>query len=137
LLHRAVEAGLPDHLLFKTLWDTGCLEKRLGRQDAALAAMQELSTTRNPYRVRALEYLAKHQEHRQRDYAAALQLTRSALALEDTPELRKRAARLMSRIDRKSPPLFEITSSDEIPAAPARLSGSKRRAARSARPRVQ
>jgi uncharacterized protein YprB with RNaseH-like and TPR domain len=55
-------------LLFKTLWDIGVVEKRLGREDAALAAVTELTESRNPYRVRAFEELAKHYEHRARDY---------------------------------------------------------------------
>jgi hypothetical protein len=54
LFRRAVEMGLPDSLLFKTLWDIGAVEKRLGREDAALAAVTELTESRNPYRVRAL-----------------------------------------------------------------------------------
>ncbi len=65
----------PISLLFKTLWDIGAVEKRLGREDAALAAVTELAASRNPYRVRALEELAKHYEHRERNYAAALEMT--------------------------------------------------------------
>jgi hypothetical protein len=95
--------GLPDGLLFKTLWDIGVVEKRLGREDAALAAVTELTESRNPYRVRALEELAKHYEHRARDYAAALEMTSKALAIEDTPELRRREERLKGRVDRRRP----------------------------------
>src|ERR1035437_3376114 len=58
LFRRAVEMGLPDHLLFRTMWDIAPREKRLGREDAALAAISELAACRNPYRVRALEALA-------------------------------------------------------------------------------
>ena len=46
--------GLPDDLLFRTLWDIGTLEKRLGRADAALAVFTELAACRNAYRARAL-----------------------------------------------------------------------------------
>ena len=99
LFRRAVEMGLPDDLLFKTLWDIGVVEKRLGREDAALAAVTELAESRNPYRVRALEELAKHYEHRARDYAAALEMTSRALAIEDTPEMRRREERLKGRVD--------------------------------------
>jgi tetratricopeptide (TPR) repeat protein len=99
LFRRAVEMGLPDALLFKTLWDIGVVERRLGREDAALAAVTELTESRNPYRVRALEELAKHYEHRARDYAAALEMTQRALAIEDTPEMRKREERLKARVD--------------------------------------
>src|ERR1039458_10145315 len=68
LLRRAGDLGLPDPLLFRTLWDIAGLEKRLGRDQAALAAVAELAASRNPYRVRALEHLAKHYEHRERNY---------------------------------------------------------------------
>ena len=41
--------------------------------------------SRNPYRVRAFEEIAKHYEHREKNYAMALEMTRNALAFEDTP----------------------------------------------------
>jgi uncharacterized protein YprB with RNaseH-like and TPR domain len=100
LFRRAVDLGLPDHLLFQTLWDIATVEKRLGRSDAALAAFAELAESRNPYRVRALQALTKHYEHRERNYAMALEMTRSALALEDTPENRRREERLKARVNR-------------------------------------
>jgi hypothetical protein len=92
--------GLPDALLFKTLWDIAGLEKRLGREDAALAAVTELAAGRNPYRVRALEALAKHYEHRERNYSMALEMARTARELEDTPAIRRREMRLKERLDR-------------------------------------
>jgi hypothetical protein len=103
LLRRAVEMGLPDELLFRTLWDIAVLEKRLGREDAALAAVSELAASRNPYRVRALEALAKHYEHRERNYAMALEMARAARQWEDTPALRRRELRLQSRLERRLP----------------------------------
>src|SRR4029079_11868359 len=108
LLHRAVGMGLPDHLLFRTLWDISTLERRGGRDDAALAAVTELPATRNPYRVRALEALAKHYEHRERNYAMALEMTRSAMALEDTPEIRRREERLRNRLGRVRTPRLAL-----------------------------
>ncbi len=103
LLRRAVDLGLPDALLFKTLWDIGAIEKRLGRTDAALAIFTDLAASRNVYRTRALGELAKHYEHRERNYAMALEMTRSALALDDTPELRRRQRRLEERVARIRP----------------------------------
>ena len=103
LLRRAVAMGLPDALLFKTLWDIAAMEKRLGREDAALAAVTELAGARNPYRVRALEALAKHYEHRERNYAMALEMTRTARELEDTPAIRRRELRLKARQERPLP----------------------------------
>jgi uncharacterized protein YprB with RNaseH-like and TPR domain len=99
LFRRAVDMGLPDDLLFRTLWDIAVMEKRLGREEAALAAFAELAGSRNPYRVRALEEVAKHYEHRERNYAMALETTRSALVLEDNSALRRREERLKGRIE--------------------------------------
>jgi len=100
LLRRAVDLGLPDDLLFRTLWDIGTLEKRLGRPDAALAQFTELATARNAYRVRALRELAIHYEHGERNYAMALEMTHSARALEDSAEWQRREQRLRGRAAR-------------------------------------
>lgn len=100
LLRRAVDLGLPDDLLFRTLWDIGTMEKRLGKADAALAVFSDLAASRSAYRPRAFAELAKHYEHGERNYAMALEMTRSALALEDTPELRRRERRLAERVAR-------------------------------------
>ncbi|MBZ5728123.1 MAG: ribonuclease H-like domain-containing protein [Acidobacteriia bacterium] len=100
LYRRAVEMGLPDPLLFKTLWDSALLERRLGRAAAALAAITELAGSRNPYRARAFEELAKHYEHGERNYAMALEMTRGALEIADTPAVRRREQRLKKRMER-------------------------------------
>jgi tetratricopeptide (TPR) repeat protein len=97
LLRRAVELGLPDELLFRTLWDMAIVEKRLGRTAAALAAFTDLAGSRNPYRARALEEVAKYYEHTEKNYGMALEVTRSALDFEDTAELRRREERLAKR----------------------------------------
>ena len=102
LLRRAVDLGLPDQLLFKTLWDIAAIEKRLGRVEGARAGFMELTVSQNPYRARAYEELAKHYERRERDYAAALEMTRRALELEDTPLLRRREQRLSGRLEKLS-----------------------------------
>ncbi len=103
LLHRAVDLGLPDGLLFRTLWDTATIEKKLGRETAALAILTDLAQSRNPYRVAALEALAKYQEHRQRNYAMALETIRTARAVADSEELAHRQARLERRLTRVKP----------------------------------
>jgi tetratricopeptide (TPR) repeat protein len=102
LFRRAVEAGLPDHQLFRTLWDVAALERRLGHGDAALAALTELAAARNPYRAQALAELAKHYEHRERNHAMALEMTRAALEIEDSPALRRREQRLQTRLARQA-----------------------------------
>ena len=100
LFRRALEMGLPDDLLFRTMWDVALLERRMGRHDAALAMVTELTASRNPYRVKAFGELAKHYEHREKNYAMALEMTLSALAIEDTPENRRREQRLKLRLTR-------------------------------------
>ena len=100
LFRRAVAMGLPDHLLFRTQWDIAAIERRSGRADASLAVLTDLAAERNPYRVRALAELAKHYEHNERSYAMALEMTRAALALDDSAELRRREERLKIRIAR-------------------------------------
>ncbi|MFB3828393.1 MAG: ribonuclease H-like domain-containing protein [Bryobacteraceae bacterium] len=98
LFRRAVDLGLPDDLLFRTLLDIGLIEKRMGNRAAALAAFTELAASRNPYRGRAYEELAKYYEHHERNYALALEWTRGALGLADTPEMRRREQRLKQRL---------------------------------------
>ncbi len=105
LLRRAVHLGLPDNLLFRTLWDLGLLEKLQGRPAAAAEAFRDLAAERNPYRARAYEELAKHYERHERDYATALEMTRSALALGSTPQILRREARLTKRMARPAPPV--------------------------------
>jgi hypothetical protein len=109
LLRRAVDLGLPDELLFKTMWEIARVEKRLGREDAALAVYTDLAQCRNGYRIRAFEALAKHFEHRERNYAMALETTRAALGIEDSPGLRRRECRLAAKLanpKRKAASLF-------------------------------
>jgi uncharacterized protein YprB with RNaseH-like and TPR domain len=48
LFRRAVDLGLPDDLLFKTLWEIGRLEKRLERYALALAVYTDLAAAKNP-----------------------------------------------------------------------------------------
>ncbi len=98
LFRRAIDAGLSDHILFRTLWDVAALERKLGADAAALEIWSDLAAARNPFRPRALEELAKHYEHREKNHAMALEMTRSALALDDSPALRKREQRLLRRL---------------------------------------
>ncbi len=98
LFRAAIERGLPDALLFRTLWDAAALEKKLGRSESALASWTELAASRNPFRAAALEELAKYYEHRERNPRMALELTTAALDYDATPELRRRKARLEKKL---------------------------------------
>ena len=98
LMKRAVDAGLPDPLLFRTLWDIALTEKKLGRSHAALALFTELAGCRNDHRVFALEEIAKYYEHEERNYVLALEFTKQALAYEALPAFEHRKARLERRL---------------------------------------
>ena len=98
LFRRAVEAGLPDSLLFRSLSETGAIEKRIGCHAAAVETFTELAASPNPFRGHAFTELAKHFEHRERDYAKALAMTRQARQIEDSAELAQREERLERRL---------------------------------------
>ena len=97
LFRRAIARGLPDHLLFRTMWDLALIEKKRGRQDAAVAVFTDLAASKNGYQTAAIEELAKYYEHTERNYAMALDFTRAALAITDTAALRRREERLRRR----------------------------------------
>jgi uncharacterized protein YprB with RNaseH-like and TPR domain len=92
LFRRAVESGLRDDLLFRTLWDIAKLDPAASKE-----IWTDLAASRNPYRVKALTELAKHAEHTDKNYAAALEFTRDALALEPSEDLEKREQRLQKK----------------------------------------
>jgi uncharacterized protein len=98
LFRQAIERGLPDDLLFRTLWDIGCLEKKVGREAAAMPVFTELAGVRNAFQAAALGELAKYYEHRERNYAMALEMTRTALDVDGSEAFRRRAARLEKRL---------------------------------------
>jgi len=97
LFRRAIQAGMPDELIFRTLWDLAALERKLGADEQAVAMWTDLAGVRNPFRIPALEELAKHYEHRQKDLGRALETTRAALDHEESPALRRREERLIRR----------------------------------------
>lgn len=98
LFRQAIETKLSDELLFRTLWDIAALEKKLGREHAALPVLTDLAASRNPWRAAAFVELAKYYERRERNYALALEMTRGALELQPTEALQRRAERLEKRI---------------------------------------
>jgi hypothetical protein len=98
LFRQAIGKNLSDELLFRTLWDIAALEKKLGREHAALPILTDLAASRNPWRAAALVELAKYYERRERNYPLALEMTRGALELEPTEALERRAHRLEKRI---------------------------------------
>jgi uncharacterized protein len=98
LYKRAVDANLPDTLLFHTLWQIAQLERKLGNSNAALRLYTELAGCRNAFRPIALEELAKYYEHEERNYALALEFTRQAIGYEPSDARTHRRERLERRI---------------------------------------
>ncbi len=97
MTRRAVQMGLPDRLLFRALYDAGGMEKKLGLQDAAVATFSDLSLSRNPYQAKAYEELAKHYEHKEHNFAMALECTRAARRSDDSEALENRQRRLEAK----------------------------------------
>ena len=97
LMRRSIDMGLADQHLFRALFDAGSLEKKLGFEHAALATFIDLSLSPNPYRVRAWEELAKHYEHREKNFPMALECVRAARELEDTEARTSRQRRLEAK----------------------------------------
>jgi tetratricopeptide (TPR) repeat protein len=97
LMRESLRRKMSESLVWDTLWQLADVERKLGRQDAALAAWSELSTGNNPWRAQAYERLAVHYEHREKNYGMALEMTRAALQLGEDAGLRKREARLARR----------------------------------------
>ena len=100
MLRRALQLGLPDAHLFRTMLDIGVLEKKLGNDAASIAMFSELAASPSAFQARAFEELAKFYEHRERNYAMALEMTRSAQALGGSGEIDRRAARLRARLEK-------------------------------------
>ncbi|HME09671.1 MAG TPA: ribonuclease H-like domain-containing protein [Bryobacteraceae bacterium] len=98
LFRQAVDRGLRDDLLFRTLWDVALLEKKLGRMFAALPVLTDLAASRNPWQCAALEELAKYYEHQEKNYGMAMEMTRNALALAASERLLRRLTRLEKRV---------------------------------------
>jgi len=98
LMRRAVDLGLPDQHLFRTLFDCATLEKKLGREHAVVVTLTDLTASPNPYRARAWEELGKHYERRERNFAMALECVREARRLEDSEALKSRQQRLEARL---------------------------------------
>lgn len=100
LFKRAVSSGLPEHHLFRALWDVAGLEKKLGRPNETLRILTELAGCENEFRVPALEEVAKFYEHREKNYALALEFTVQALTMRPSENLFNRRRRLEKKLSK-------------------------------------
>ncbi len=98
LYRKAIHAGLAPTNLHNCLWETAQLERRIGNHDAKVELLRELAQVSPRHRAEALEALAKHYEHIDRDFMQALDLTRAAQRHAPSADLDHREARLLRRI---------------------------------------
>ncbi|MFZ0589842.1 MAG: ribonuclease H-like domain-containing protein [Bryobacteraceae bacterium] len=98
LFRCAIEAGLPDSLLFSTLWELARLERKAGRAFSSLSILSDLATSKNPYRADALLELAKHYERLEPNYGLALEFARQAMDLAPTEAIKRRVLRLEAKM---------------------------------------
>jgi uncharacterized protein YprB with RNaseH-like and TPR domain len=109
LMRRSIDLGLRDEHLFRALFDTGSLEKKLGLEHAALATFTDLSLSPNPYRARAYDELAKHYEHREKNFPMALECTRAARQLEESGARANRQHRLEAKCSKRQTSFRAVT----------------------------
>lgn len=77
---RALASGLPEPIESEALWHLATQHKRRGEYHESTRIWTEITDRQGDYFLEALEQLAIHSEHRQRDFQAALEFTSSALA---------------------------------------------------------
>lgn len=100
LFRCALTRGLPDEIVFRTLWEVARLEKKAGGRDAAVAALREIASCENGYRTRAFEELSKHHERHESNLLLALEFTNRALACGHSAALARRKTRLEKKLNR-------------------------------------
>ena len=98
LYEKAIRAGLPPGTLADALWEAARHERRLGRHDRKVGLLRDLASLSRSYRTDAWIELAKHYEHREKDYAEALELTRRAMRLAPSDDLLHREVRLKRKL---------------------------------------
>jgi len=93
MLRRAFHQGLPESPHVPHHARHRLLEKKLGNEQASVAMVHRPRRQSNAFQARAFEELAKFYEHHERNYAMALEMTRSAQALAASPEIDARVER--------------------------------------------
>ncbi|MDE0123617.1 MAG: ribonuclease H-like domain-containing protein [Bryobacterales bacterium] len=104
LYRSAIRAGLPNSCLARCLLEAARIERRLGNPRAQVELLRDLlriPEVDHSLRVEALEALAKHFEHVERNYAKALHHTRTAQRHAPGEDLWHRENRLLQKIASK------------------------------------
>ena len=98
LYRTAIRSGLPRRDLFAALWETAQIERRAGRHDEQVQLLRDLARVSAMHRAAAFVELAKHYEHRLKDYALALKMTRNAQRHAPSEELCHRERRILRKL---------------------------------------
>lgn len=98
LYRAAIRSGLPRRDLFAALWETAQIERRAGRHDEQVQLLRDLARVSAMHRAAAFVELAKHYEHRLKDYALALKMTRNAQRHAPSEELCHRERRILRKL---------------------------------------
>jgi hypothetical protein len=97
----ALKQGLPVNVESQALWQLAAQHKRMREHDLAVELWMELARREEPLALPALEELAIHFEHRQRDLSAAVSFVTAALArLSQEAHSRSRFEQLNRRLER-------------------------------------
>lgn len=98
LYRTAIRSGLPRRDLFAALWEAAQIERRAGRHEEQVELLRDLARVSAMHRAAAFVELAKHYEHRLKDYPLALKMTRSAQRHAPSEELRHRERRILRKL---------------------------------------
>ena len=113
---RALSGGLPEEVEARALRQLALQYKRRREHERAVETWRELARRPSPLALEALEELAIHYEHHQRDFHSAMDFTRSALVrLREQPSPPISAERLNHRLARLQQKSARRESSTKLP----------------------
>ena len=98
MYRKAIKAGMPPKDLFEALWEAAHIERRAGRYEEQVQLLRDLARGSPTHRPAAFVELAKHFEHRRKDYGIALKMTRNAQRYAPSPELSHREQRILRKL---------------------------------------
>ncbi|HUU13494.1 MAG TPA: ribonuclease H-like domain-containing protein, partial [Terriglobia bacterium] len=98
---QALDAGLPEFIETRALWQLASQHKRSRQHEDAVETWKNLAGREPHVAVKALEELAIHYEHRERDVRTAMEFTMAAISrLRETPASALPLKRLNHRLER-------------------------------------
>jgi uncharacterized protein YprB with RNaseH-like and TPR domain len=98
---QALTAGLPESIETRALWQLASQHKRSRQHQHAVELWKSLVGREDAYAAKALEELAIHYEHRERNVGTAMEFTMAAIArLREVPAFASPLKRLNHRLER-------------------------------------